>query len=121
MKNLREGTGLRIALIAAALSLLAGCAPPSRPFAATPKPDPQRGEQVFQAGCAVCHYPDREQVKVGPGLKGIFRAAKLPNGQHVSDEIVRAWIRNGGGKMPPFGKALNEQQINDLVGYLKTL
>ena len=105
--------------LAVALALLAGCAPPSRPFAKAA--DPHRGEQVFQAGCAVCHYPDRPQTKVGPGLQGIFRAAKLPNGQPVSDDTVRAWIRNGGGKMPPFGKALNEQQIDDLVDYLKTL
>jgi len=30
-------------------------------------------------------------------------------------------VRQGRGAMPPFGTRLNEQQILDLIAYLKTL
>ena len=106
---------MRVALIAAILLLLAGCAPPTRPV------DAQRGKQIFDAGCAVCHYANRSATKVGPGLQGLFHSAKLPNGQKVSEKAVRDWIRNGDQKMPPFRTALTPEQIDDVVGYLKTL
>ena len=106
----------RLVLIAVLLPLLAGCAPPTRPAA-----DVHKGRQVFQSGCAVCHYPDRQEAKVGPGLQGMFRSATLPNGQPLTDETVRQWIQNGSGQMPAFGNSLSDQQMNDLIGYLKTL
>lgn len=111
-------TRVSFALALAALAALIGCAPPTRPFS---RADVQNGKRVFEAGCAVCHYSDRTATKVGPGLKGLFRAAALPNGQPVSDDNVRNWIKNGGGQMPSFRRALNDQQIEDVVGYLKTL
>ncbi|HEU5452792.1 MAG TPA: cytochrome c [Terriglobales bacterium] len=106
---------MKVVLMSAILLLLAGCAPPTRPV------DAQRGKQIFDAGCAVCHYADRAATKVGPGLQGLFRSAKLPNGQKVSEKTVRDWIRNGDQKMPPFRKALTPEQIDDVVGFLKTL
>lgn len=107
---------MKIALLAAVVFLLlAACAPPTRPV------DAQRGKQLFDAGCAVCHYADRPATKVGPGLQGLFRSARLPNGQKVSEKAVRDWIRNGDQRMPPFRMALTPQQIDDVVGYLKTL
>ena len=106
----------RLAVLMTALGLLCACAPPTRPVA-----DAHRGQQVFEAGCAVCHYADRDATKVGPSLKGLFRSARLPNGQKVSDRAVRDWIRNGDQKMPPFRNALTRQQIDDVVRYLHTL
>ena len=79
------------------------------------------GEKVFEANCAACHYPDRKEQKVGPGLKGLFKNAKLPDsGLPVTDENVRQRIVNGGDKMPPF-KHLKEAQLEAIVNYLKTL
>ena len=79
------------------------------------------GERVFEANCAACHYPDRKDKKVGPGLKGLFKSAKLPDsGLPVTDENVRERIVNGGDKMPPF-KHLKEAELKAIVDYLKTL
>ena len=79
------------------------------------------GEKVFEANCAACHYPDRKEQKVGPGLKGLFKNAKLPDsGLPVTDENVRQRIVNGGDKMPPF-KHLKEAELKAIVDYLKTL
>ena len=83
--------------------------------------NPQAGRELFQAGCAVCHYANASQKKVGPGLFGLYHLKALPNGEAVTDANVERWIRNGGGLMPGFKNAISPQQMIDLIAYLKTL
>ena len=79
------------------------------------------GEKLFAANCSVCHYPDRKDVKKGPGLLGLFKNPKLPeSGQPPTEESVRQRIITGGDKMPPF-KHLKEEELKAIVDYLKTL
>jgi Cytochrome C oxidase, cbb3-type, subunit III len=79
------------------------------------------GEKSFAVNCAVCHYPDSRDKKVGPGLLGIFKNSNLPeSGLPVTDENVRRRIVNGGDEMPPF-KHLSEEELKAIVEYLKTL
>jgi mono/diheme cytochrome c family protein len=82
---------------------------------------PQTGEGLFTANCAICHHSDSKQKKVGPGLLGLFKGARLPeSGQPVTDEIVRRRIVKGGDKMPPFNH-LTDAELSALVDYLKSL
>jgi hypothetical protein len=79
------------------------------------------GQKLFAANCSLCHFTDRNDKKVGPGLKGLFKSPKLPNsGLPVTDENVRERIANGGDKMPPF-KHLKEGELKAIVDYLKAL
>ena len=79
------------------------------------------GEKLFAANCAACHFTDRQDKKVGPGLVGLFKRAKLPDsGMPVTDENVSERIVNGGDKMPPF-KHLKEAELKALLDYLKSL
>ena len=79
------------------------------------------GEKLFAANCSACHYPDRKDVKVGPGLLGLFNNPKLPeSGQPATEENVSQRIITGGDKMPPF-KHLKEEELKAIVDYLKTL
>lgn len=79
------------------------------------------GEKLFAANCSACHYPDRQDQKVGPGLKGLFKRSKLPDsGLAVTAENVKNRIINGGDKMPPF-RHLKEPELKAIVDYLKTL
>lgn len=80
------------------------------------------GRAVFEQRCSVCHYNDRVEKRVGPGLKGFYKRGKfVTNGNKVTDESVKAWIQNGDSMMPPFKDVLDTQQLTDLVAYLRTL
>jgi cytochrome c len=92
------------------------------------------GERVFATRCAACHATSSE-AGYGPGLAGLFSpggpalpdgvaySGNLPNGAAITDENVAAWIREGGqgqiGRMPAV--PLSEQEMTDLLVYLKTL
>jgi len=82
---------------------------------------PQTGEELFMANCTTCHHTDSKNEKVGPGLLGLFKGAKLPDsGLPVTDENVRRRLINGGDKMPPF-KHLTDAELSAIVDYLKSL
>jgi hypothetical protein len=81
----------------------------------------ESGKELFTANCSGCHYSDRKDTKVGPGLLGLFKNPKLPvSGRPAIDENVRNTIVNGQGKMPPF-KHLEDSKIKALIDYLKSL
>jgi mono/diheme cytochrome c family protein len=81
----------------------------------------ESGEDLFSANCSGCHFTDRKDTKVGPGLQGLFNNPKLPaSGRPTNEENVRATIVNGQGKMPPF-KQFDGSKIKALIDYLKSL
>ena len=80
--------------------------------------DIKHGEELFNVRCALCHG------KKGEGEIGIN--LKNPVVQDVEPEFLAITVRDGraGTPMPPFGKSgvgLKEQDIADVVAYVKTL
>ena len=104
---------LRIGIIS--VTLVAGTAAWS-----ASKGDAAKGKEVFTQ-CAVCHNPDSEEKKMGPGLKGLFKRDKLTNGKKPTESNIRAKIDEGGNGMPPYKDMLSDQEKDDLVAYLKSL
>lgn len=81
-----------------------------------------RGKEVFEKKCAICHYADNDQKKIGPGLKGISKRGTFTvNNNKVTDETLKNWIENGDTLMPPFKDVLDAGQIKDVIAYVKTL
>jgi cytochrome c len=81
-----------------------------------------RGKGVFQQKCAVCHYDNSDQKKIGPGLKGISKRGTFTvSGNKITEESLRTWIENGDQLMPPFKDVLEPGQIKDVIAYVKTL
>jgi cytochrome c len=79
------------------------------------------GVEVFGQTCAVCHFADSTERKVGPGLAGLYRRERLPvSGDAVSDARVVRQIRVGSGGMPAH-PLLTEDDVRELVSYLRTL
>jgi mono/diheme cytochrome c family protein len=91
---------------------------PAEASEAAPATDSEglEGEAVFEQTCAVCHSLT-DELKVGPGLAGVFDREELPNGTPVNDENMRQWIRSGGGAMP--GLPLTDEQMTAVVAFLK--
>jgi cytochrome c553 len=81
----------------------------------------QKGAALFSANCASCHFADREENKMGPGLKNLFQKDRLPfSRKPVTEDNIRQQMIHPARRMPSFS-SLAEQEIGDLVAYLKSL
>ena len=89
-------------------------------LASAKKPDAAKGKEAFEQ-CAVCHNADSTEKKMGPGLKGLFKKAKLGNGKPVNDANVTGKINEGGNGMPAYKEMLSDDEKADMLAYLKTL
>ncbi len=79
------------------------------------------GKTVFEQQCSLCHEAKSREKKMGPGLKSLYKRGKLMNGKPANDENVQAMVINGQNAMPPFKGLLTEEEIRNLLAYLKTL
>lgn len=83
------------------------------------KGDAAKGKAVFEQ-CSVCHNADSTEVKMGPGLKGLFKR-KLNDGKPATDATVGAKINAGGNGMPAYKDLLSAAEKANVIAYLKTL
>ena len=112
---------LALSVISAALaSISIGCKslPPSKPSSEW-TPQEASGAVVYQAKCARCHYPTNTHPLNGPGLQAITKVKALPSGAPPTDERLTNVIIHGRGMMP--ATSLDDQQLEDLLAYLRTL
>lgn len=85
------------------------------------KGDVAKGKEVFDQ-CSVCHNADSAERKMGPGLKGLFKKAKLDStGKAPTEANVMEKIDGGGNGMPSYKDVLSPAERTDLIAYLKSL
>ena len=77
---------------------------------------PERGREIFYYKCWFCH---NEFTKDVPKLTGLFQRPTLLSGAPVSDEAVKNQIRNGSADMAAYKYTLSEDDLNDLVSFLR--
>jgi len=73
---------------------------------------PRSDESLYAANCAGCHGAQRKGTAIGPSLVNIT--------ERRTREQVSKMIREGTGRMPAFGAAMDGGAINDIVNYLIT-
>ena len=115
---------LAVAFFSVMSVLLVGCNAERRKSDAELGLNPQQaaGRRIYDAQCDRCHEPYSTHGKKGPGLKGVFKNTYLrESGLPANDDPVREIILYGRRDMPGFGQVLNDQQIQDLLAYLRTL
>jgi mono/diheme cytochrome c family protein len=115
---------LGFALLGMSVAVLAQDPPAKTPAKKTTatKGSPTKGKEVFDQKCGVCHFADSDAKKIGPGLKGISKRGTFSvNNNKFTDDSLKTWIENGDSLMPPFKDVLDEQQIKDVIAYVKTL
>jgi mono/diheme cytochrome c family protein len=72
--------------------------------------DAGAGETAFGDLCASCHPGGKADL--GPKLVG----------KGLSPGMIRHQVREGSGRMPPFGPSkLSDQELEDMLAYLDTL
>jgi cytochrome c len=115
---------LGIALLGMSVAVLAQdpAAKPAPKKTTTAKGSATKGKEVFDQKCGVCHFADSDAKKIGPGLKGISKRGTFTvNNNKFTEDTLKTWIENGDSLMPPFKDVLDEQQIKDVIAYVKTL
>jgi mono/diheme cytochrome c family protein len=105
-----------IALSLGTLAVLVGCH-----IAPALTPQEAEGKHLYSVRCAHCHEDnDLDLKKIPPDLHGVFAHPKLPSGAPVSDEEVRKVVLMGKGIMPAFAGRFTDDQMADLLAYLRT-
>jgi hypothetical protein len=80
----------------------------------------ERGKEIYFYKCWVCHNDyTRAAGSIAPTLRDLYKRPKLTSGQPVNDETVAAKIKNGGPNMPGYQYTLTEQDLSDLVSFLR--
>jgi cytochrome c len=84
------------------------------------KGDAAKGKEVFDQ-CSVCHNSDTTEVKMGPGLKGLFKRTKMTSGKPLTEANVLMQINEGGNGMPAYKDILSDEEKANVIAFLKTL
>lgn len=84
-------------------------------FRASGKIAHQGGEAVYNAVCAGCHMPE------GQGAVGAGAYPALANNELLAAPSYPIYLILEGQKaMPPFGNLLDDQQVADVVNYIRS-
>src|ERR1700738_1190019 len=87
---------------------------PAPAASSSPEGDAQVGAVLFRdKGCAFCHGAGGVGTPKGPPLLDIRKDKAWPP-EKIADHIL-----NGGQKMPPFRDSLTDDEIGQLVAYLR--
>lgn len=85
------------------------------PAAAKPATTPDPGEIVYREVCQACHMADAK------GAVGAGRIASLAANENLAyPEYPIAVVTGGKGPMPWFRGNLTDQQIADVISYVRT-
>ncbi len=116
--------GLLVICAALLLFFLAGCDAERRKSDAELGLNSQQaaGRKVYDGYCDRCHDAYSSKSRHGPSLQHMFKKQYLEDsGLPANDDRVTDIILMGRDKMPGFGQALNQKQVQDLLAYLHTL
>ncbi len=70
------------------------------------------GAEIFDQLCARCHGPDLAGG-IGPAIGAGSRTAENP------DSYIETTVTRGRGRMPSFGRVLDDAQLDLLVSYIR--
>jgi mono/diheme cytochrome c family protein len=96
------------------LCLLLPAIPSHALFSSKTKDAEQAGAVLFRdKGCSYCHGVGGVGTKKAPALTNLNKDKAWP------PEKITKQIEEGGQKMPPFREALSDEEIAQLVAYLR--
>lgn len=100
----------------------------SAPLSAQTQADSKRGEELYLEKCVLCHGSGGQgwdwSKKAEPPIAVPDLVATVPvrSDQYIFDVVKGGGERVGRTRfMPPFGFQLSDQEVCDIVAYLRTL
>ncbi|MGA9584061.1 MAG: cytochrome c [Terracidiphilus sp.] len=96
------------------LALVAALPSPVAHSAVKRRDEEKAGAILFRdKGCPYCHGDGGVGTKKAPSL------ASLPKDKTWTPEKITSQILNGGQKMPPFRDSVTDEDVADLIAYLR--
>jgi cytochrome c2 len=84
-------------------------------------PSVESGRRLFEKHCSRCHDTTSARWRNGPGLLGILKRYALPDsGWRATPENIEKILRTPYENMPSF-RHLSDEEVRDIIEYLKTL
>ena len=80
----------------------------------------QSAEALYKSKCAACHGPDGAGATT-MGKKLGARAFQSPEVTKMTDAELFDITKKGKNKMPAYDKKITDDQIKDLIKYVRTL
>ena len=114
----------KLALLLAGVALVLACnrTPPRKTDAELGlNPQQTRGRHIYDQQCLVCHEAYSSSDRNGPTLMGFYKKKFMVSGQPVNDDRVHDIIVMGKSKMPAYQGQLSDEDVQDLMAYMKTL
>ncbi len=124
-----QGTTLLVLTLVVVVGVPAAVRAASPVASGTPKANAVEGQKLFDADCAGCHKADGSGgIKIGRERAADLRAPRLER-RYRTDALLRRAILEGkeaNGEaldpaMPRWQGKLSSSQVNDVIGFLKTL
>jgi mono/diheme cytochrome c family protein len=101
------------------LSVVIGIAMAGPMAAAQAPATPETPESLFKTNCALCHGDDGAGTELGKRFK--VKDLRSKEVQDKSSADLALIVHDGKDNMPPFGKRLDDKQIESLIGYIRHL
>jgi cytochrome c6 len=80
----------------------------------------QTAEALYKSKCAACHGPDGAGATT-MGKKLGAKDFRLPEVSKQTDAELFDITKKGKGKMPAYDKKITDDQIKDLIKYIRSL
>ncbi len=72
----------------------------------------------YRANCVICHGAEATGKDIGGRVTPSMRDGDVLT---KSDDYIYDQIKNGGNGMPPFKYQMTDQQIKNMVGFIRDL
>lgn len=96
------------------LGLIVLSALPATAASDKPEDSAKAGAALFSdKGCTYCHGPIGQGAKKGPALTDLWKDKTWTN-EKITNQIL-----NGGQKMPPFQDSVTDDEVKDLIAWLR--
>lgn len=96
------------------LGLIVVLASPASAFSSKREDEAKAGAVLFRdKGCTYCHGVGGVGSKKAPSL------LDLPKDKTWTNEKITSQILNGGQKMPPFRDSVSDDEVSQLIAYLR--